>query len=65
MLQIVSLTVLFYVIQTYVSNLDISSRALAIYLKETLGLSARESANFVGIAFLGTGSAKWDCTIPS
>jgi hypothetical protein len=50
--QIVVLTVLFYFIQTYVSNPGISSLALSIYLKETLNLSASESANFVGIAFL-------------
>ncbi|MEE3717018.1 MFS transporter [Tumidithrix elongata RA019] len=52
MSQILALTVLFYFIQTYVSNPGISSLALSIYLKEALGLSARESANFVGIAFL-------------
>ena len=50
--QIVVLTILFYFIQTYVNNLGISSLALSIYLKEIIGLSASESANFVAIAFL-------------
>ena len=52
MSQIVVLTILFYFIQTYVSNPGISSLALSIYLKETIGLSASESANFIAIAFL-------------
>jgi predicted MFS family arabinose efflux permease len=46
------LMALSYFIQTYTSNPGIADLPLTLYLKETLGLSAREWAQFQGIVFM-------------
>lgn len=52
MKRLIGLMMMFYFIQTYASNPGIASLPLALYLKESLGLSAIEVAQFQGIAFI-------------
>lgn len=50
--RIVVLMALSYLIQTYASNPGIADLPSSLYLKETIGLSAAELAQFQGIAYL-------------